>query len=98
MRDLQINCPCFVHKKPVRKQNELGEWIETKPVSKILLIVGIDTAGSVKVQCGDNRCRKASGHKGWFEVILNGQGGYEVKAIPKQWFETTRVPFVVSDA
>ena len=96
-RDIQINCPDPIHKKPIYKPDEHGKFVETPAVPKILFIASPDSVGRFKVQCGDHRCRKAGGHKGWFEVILNGQGGYEVKAIPIQRFKTMRVPYVVSE-
>jgi hypothetical protein len=96
-KDIVINCPSAIHKNPPYKLDREGKRVETIPVPKILFIASQSSIGKFKIQCCDHRCRKTSGHKGWFEIILNGMGGYEVKALPLQRFDIRRVPYVVSE-
>lgn len=94
MPDIVIHCPNPVHDQPryCRKSDEM------KVVPKILIIVSADTVGKIKVQCNDSQCKHSiEGHRGWYEIDINGLGGCAVKSIPKQYFKLNEVPILIMD-
>jgi len=96
MPDIVIHCPNKIHEKPVSKFID-GKMTERVPNPKILFIAEEKSGGSFKVQCADNRCRKSTKSNGWFDIVLNGIGGYTVKSLPRQMFDLHKVPYVVGD-
>lgn len=94
--DIVIRCPNELHKKPRFKQVD-NKLIERVPSPKILFVASADSIGRFKVQCADTECRKSSDSRGWYEIVLNGCGGYTVKKLPKQRFELEDVPYALME-
>ena len=100
--DIVIYCPNEIHKRPVHHTG-------FPPQSRILFIADESSVGRFKVQCGDHRCRRENGEPGvngegksitrahWFEIVLNGHGGYQVNELPVEKFHLNPVPVVVSE-
>lgn len=96
MNDIVIRCPNKTHKKPIIKLID-NELVERVPNPKILFVASADSIGRFKVQCSDTQCRKSSNSRGWYEVTLNGCGGYTVNQLPPQRFNFTEVPYALSE-
>ncbi len=94
MDDIVIYCPNSVHEQPRYHQ----KTDSMKVVPKILIIISENTSGIIKVQCNDSACKHSKeDHKGWYEICLNGFGGYAVKSITKQYFKLHPVPMAILD-
>lgn len=94
MKDIVIYCPNKVHEQPRHHQ----KTDSFRVVPKILIIISDDTSGKIKVQCNDSMCKNSKeGHKGWYEICLNGLGGYTITSIPKQYFKLNQVPTAIME-
>jgi hypothetical protein len=96
MSDIVIYCPNKAHKIPVVKLVE-GKRIEEVPNPKILFVCARGSVGKFKVQCADRRCRKSTKGNGWFEIRINGTGGFSVKELPKKWHQMKPSPYILED-
>lgn len=100
MADIVIHCPCKVHAKPVTKVIN-GESVERVPNPKILFIASHESSGTFKIQCGDHRCVTEADNRGWYEITLNGCGGYTVRPVSKrelqERFKLEKVPYAFQD-
>lgn len=94
MKDIVIRCPHKCHLKTVVKYVD-GEKVERTAPPKILFIASPDAVGSFKVQCTGNPPREHGESRGWYEIELNGCGGFKVSPIPPQHFDLIRVPYVL---
>jgi hypothetical protein len=65
------------------------------PFPKTLFVCNPDSYGKFKIQCADNRCRKSSKGNGWYEIEVNGCGGYTVRELPNKQHPVKPAPFVV---
>jgi hypothetical protein len=107
--DIVIYCPNEIHKRPTYRTGPDRKAVEYPPQSRILFVSDESSVGRFKVQCGSHRCRKENGEPGvngkglpitrahWFEIVLNGCGGYQVNELPVEKFQLNPVPVVVSE-
>jgi hypothetical protein len=93
VRGLKQNKP-----RPISHVPGKTKFVDRIPNPKILFIAAAGATGKFKVRCSDHqRCQKDDFNRGWFEIELNGLGGYTVKPIPKAIWELSPTPFVLRD-
>ena len=106
MKEIVIYCPCDFHKIPKYHKRYDGSTKTIAPCPKILFKPAPGVTGTISAQCGDSPCvkhtkRQSDGkYNGWYDVELNGLGGYTITPIPipESFNEIEKVPVAVMEA
>jgi len=96
MPDIVIRCPNKTHQKPICKLID-DKLVKRIPSPKILFVATADSVGRFKIQCSDTECRRTTSGRGWYEIEINGTGGYTVKPLPAKRLKLIDVPYALAE-